>query len=373
MALVLKDYKTTKHSGIKMHKDGIKFLFDVKINGIRYRKTFKAPIAQSKADKLKTAYGACEQFILAKTKELNSTADMSATVDEYYKSLKASNNWSDKTRQGYDDVYNKYIKSLLGNKKISDVAPAMFTKLNSTVKHLSKGSQKKLYDILIPLFKLAIEDEIINKSPIKNIHVPKRNQLSEKKVIIDAVTKYKTLYKALNQLFNSTDIIQYKEDDITKYINCTVNPHHLALFLFGFHGRRLTESASLQWSDIDFINNKYRIKGKNSKINTDMIFTLPLDIKVALEQFKDVSGDVFNVKHPIRYYKYIRQISGLNEFSFHWMRNLAVSALSTSGVSATELSAMLGHTDAGTLRKYLSLQRDTATSVTNDASQRLLA
>ena len=219
-----------------------------------------------------------------------------------------------------------------------------------STQHLATGSAKKLYDILIPIFKLAIEDEIITKSPIKSIHVPKRDQLSEKKIIIGAEDKYRTIYKTINQLFNTTDIVVLEDK---REIQCSYNPHHLALFLFGFHGRRLNEVTTLQWDDIDFVNNQYRVRKEVSKIDTDMIFSLPQDVRVALEQFTNTTGDVFKIKHPKKYYFHIRDISGIKEYSYHWMRNLAVSALSSAGIPSTDLSAMLGHTDVNTLRKYL--------------------
>ena len=62
----------------------------------------------------------------------------------------------------------------------------------------------------------------------------------------------------------------------------------------------------------------------------------------------------------------------MDEFTFHWMRNLSVSALSAMGVEITHLSGMLGHTDGSTIRKYLSLQREASTTVTNKASAKLL-
>ncbi len=62
-----------------------------------------------------------------------------------------------------------------------------------------------------------------------------------------------------------------------------------------------------------------------------------------------------------KHYDKIRLITGIEEFSFHWMRNLSVSALSSMGASLTDLTAMLGHQDSGTLKKYLSLQRDAST------------
>lgn len=370
MALVLKDYKATKHTGLRKHKDGSKYLFDILIDGKRYRKTYQSKADNlSSSDSLKQAYKHFEDWVQQKKKEISSSVDFSSTVDAYYAKSKALNSWNKRTTYQYDKVYENYIQEYLGAKKIIDVTPANFSTLNAKVNHLAKGTQKKLYDILIPLFNLAVEDEIINRSPIKRTHVPKRDQLSEKKVVLNAVEKYKKLYKTIHQLFNSTDIVMLEDG---RELQCSINPHHLALFLFGFHGRRLAESTSLKWTDIDFINNKYRIRKETSKIGTDMIFTLPKDIKEQLLKFSDISGNVFKIKEPKKWYPHIREISGIEEFSFHWMRNLAVSALSASGVNATELSAMLGHTDTGTLKKYLSLQRESATQETSNASQRLL-
>ena len=74
---------------------------------------------------------------------------------------------------------------------------------------------------------------------------------------------------------------------------------------------------------------------------------------------------MFHSKDIAKQYKKFRDETGIQEFTFHWMRNLAVSALSSMGIEITHLSAMLGHTDSGTIRKYLSLQREASTAVTN--------
>ena len=369
-----KGYKTTKHFGLKIHKDGNKFLFDFMLENKRFRKTFNSAKTQTPTDKLKSAYNALESFrdetIHAKT----ITADANATINDYFNILKDEAKWSANTLYKYTLYYNRNLAGALGTKKIKDVKPKHFTDYNKTISHLSLSQQKKSYELLQPLFNRAVEDDVIVKSPIKKSHVPKRNQQSEKKVIVGAVEKYRTIYKAINQLFNSTDVIQYTDDaGKDKQIFCEINPHHLAIFLFGFHGRRQMETLNLQWNDIDFINNQYRVKKETSKINQDMIFTLPADVRDALSTFADTAGDVFNVKNIDRHYKYIRIISGLDEFTFHWLRNLSVSALSANGVATADLSAMLGHSDINTLNKYLSLQRASATANTADASLKLLS
>ena len=364
-------FKATKHTGLKIHKSEDKFLFDVMLEGKRYRNVYKITAKNlSIKDKIKTAYKALEEWVTDTVHAKTITANPNSTVNDYYENLKDNTKWSEDTTKRYDLYYAKYIQDTLGKKKIKDVKPQHFTEYNKTIKHLSLAMQKKSYELLKPLFNLAVEDEIIVKTPIKTSHVPKRDQQSEKKVIINAVEKYKIIYKSINQLFNSNDIVVISK---TKSIQCNVNPHHLAIFLLGFHGRRLNEVVTLRWEDIDFPNNQYKIRKEVSKIGQDMIYTLPQDVKKSLEQFADRFGDVFRIREVKRHYKTIRAISGIEEYTYHWMRNLAVSALSASGVPTVELSAMLGHSDINTLNKYLSLQRSSATANTANASQRLLS
>ena len=131
----------------------------------------------------------------------------------------------------------------------------------------------------------------------------------------------------------------------------------------------------MYYSTLDFceVYSEYIVRGSNSKVNTDMTFALARDIKEALLEFQDTRGNVFMIKHTKDHYPKIRLVSGIEEFTFHWMRNLSVSALSAMGASLGDLTALLGHNDSSTLKKYLSLQRETATRNTNDISEKLLA
>ena len=371
MAIDRKAYTKTKHAGIKVHNDGMRFWFDFKLDGKRYNKLWEANPVHSKADRLKTAYQALEEAKAGIKAAEFITADLHGTVNTYFDNLKANkSNWSEATLKKYELYYEKHIKPSLGKLKIKEVKPSHFTSFNRKIAHLAPASQKRAYEILMPLFELAVEDELLLRSPIKKTHVPKRNQLSEKKVITGANEKFRTIHQTINTLFDSEEFIEITPD---RKIQCSINPHHKAIFLLGFYGRRLNEVLSLEWNDMDFTNNKYRVKRENSKVNQDMVFALPIDVKEALLQFVDTKGSIFNINEVNHYYQAIRDISGIQDFTFHWMRNLAVSALAANGADVTHLSAMLGHNDAGTLKKYLSLQREVSTVITNDLTQRLLA
>ena len=369
MAIKLSDYTTTKHSGLKVHKDGITFLFDIRVDGKRTRKQWKSKPSHTKGDRLKIANLELEKFKEKVLHQYSIVADMEATVLDYWIKLKATKNWKLELESKYEYYYSKHLYKF-SKLKIKDIKPAHFTSLNVSLNHLAPRTQKKAYEILQPLFALAVEDEIIDKSPIKKSHIPVRKQIEEKKIITNAEEKYRIIYQAINQLFGSEDIIKIDED---RTIKCHSNPHHKALFLFGFHGRRRGEVVNLNWEDISFDTDTYIVRGENSKVNTDMVFALPQDVKEALSQFQSTTGKVFNVSVVYKHYPKIRLITGIEEFSFHWMRNLAVSALSSIGAGLTHLTAMLGHTDSSTLKKYLSLQREASTTVTNELSTRLLS
>lgn len=353
MAITVADYSETKHIGVRLHKDGISFIFDIRVDGKRKRKKWESNPLHTKSDRIKTAYDECEAFRKEVEHRTTIIADVDATVADYWARLKAVKDWKPYMVKEYGHYYDRNLTKL-SNIKIKDLKPAHFTSLNTTLTHLSTRSRLKAYEILQPLIALAIEDEIISKSPIKKSHIAKRKSLEEKKIIVNAADKYRLVHTAIHDVYAE-------------------KPVYRAAFLFCFHGRRVSEALQLQWQDIDFIAGTYTVRGETSKVNTDMTFTLPLDVKEALLEFADVSGDIFPFKSIDRQYYKIRKATGIMEFTAHWMRNLSVSALASMGVSATHLSSLLGHTDGGTIRKYLSLQREQSTAVTNEASQKLLS
>jgi len=357
MAIDRKAFTKTKFQNIKIHKDGIKFWLNFKIAGKQYSKIWNSNPVHTRVDRIRQAQNQLEVFRNEITRKENIEANTEGTVDDYWNMLveDKKRKWSDAQMSKNKSYYNTYIKKMFGSKMIKDVKPAMFTAFNRTINHLATRTQKMAYELLMPIFNLAIEDEIIYSSPIKKNHVPKRKAIEEKKSITRAEEKYRAVYKAINKVY---------ADD----------PHNRAIFLFGFHGRRRNEVLTLQWEDINFDNDSYIIRKKVSKVNADMTFRLPDDVRNALLEFRDTSGNIFKVNSIVHLYKNIRNEPNVpKEFTFHWMRNLSVSALSAMGVEVTHLSAMLGHTDSGTIRKYLSLQREASTTVTNEASKRLLS
>jgi len=355
MAIVLKDYIKTKHTGIKIHKtDTTKFLLECTINKKRTRRLFTAHSAHGTKDRLKTAYEEREAIIATLEAQSNSGANMKAIVDEYFEIHKKSRKWSEEVKRGYENYYKKHIQPFIGLKKVVDIQPYHISIVMDNLVHYSNRTRKMALEILKPLFKRAISDKLIQFTPVTDEHHVKRNQKAEKRLVPDAVKKYRAVHKAIMTV--------YKD-----------NPHHRALFLFGFGGRRKTETIRIRWEDIDFENKTYIIVGVNSKTDADMTFTLSDDLVDALSEFRDVKGQVFNISWISDAVKKIRVASGVKEFTFHYMRNLCVSALSTQGVEAITLSGLLGHTSTATVKQYLDLQREEASAKALDVSKNILS
>lgn len=371
MGNYIKDYIPVSYKGndipnLKIHKnDDNKFIMEFRLNYKRYRKTFTVE-GSTKGRSIELARRVLDQYIseLSQATNKSSTASPNMIVNEYFDRLIdiKRNSWSANHQYKLKGFFNRYIKSIIGDKAISSVKSSDITTITADVSHLSKRSQKMVTEVLNPLFDLAIEDESIQVSPIKKSHRVTRKLIEEKRVIQNAVEKYKQVYKSIHNV--------YKD-----------NPTVRAMLLFGFYGRRKNEMLSLTWENVDLINNTFMIPQEESKVGVDLEFTLSEDIKEALIEIAIYTGKEGLVfKSPrggqykeIRDYVYaIRTDSGIEEFGFHWMRNLAVSALSSQGVDAIHLSSLLGHTDTNTVKQYLSLQRKESSGMVQEISKELL-
>lgn len=362
------DFSKTSIKGIKKSNSNQTYLLDFTKDKKRFRKV----LSVSTLDEAQVALDSFKSDI---EKQSTIEVDIGSTVNDYWETLRVIKKWKTSYDKMLNFHYKRNIEPILGKMKVTDVKPKHFTQLNISQSHLGTRSQKTSYELLTPIFNLAIEDELIVHSPIKKVHVPVRKQLEEKKIITNAEVKVKYIYQALNTYFGSDRLFKINNHPTIKEVQCHNNPHHLALFLFGFHGRRLNEVTSLRWSDINFFGRTYLIRAESSKVKVDMTFQLTEDVKNALDLMDGKIGSdelIFSVKQVQKHYARIRAISAIPDFSYHWMRNLIVSALASQGVDTTHLSAMLGHTDTSTLKKYLSLQREASTSITNEATSNLL-
>ncbi|MCH9740979.1 MAG: tyrosine-type recombinase/integrase [Epsilonproteobacteria bacterium] len=243
------------------------------------------------------------------------------------------------------EQYNRYK---IGHIPIQEIIPNQIGIIISkmeTEHNLSDRTRKGIIEVLNPVFKFAMINRYTDFNPTEYLSV---KVSSQKKIVIDAGEKLKALYRGIIEL--------YKDE-----------PFYKALFLFGFSGRRKGEVLNLKWENVDFKSNYYWIeqgsRNTNSTKNNDkQQFPLFPVLKNALLGIKDDrAGLVF--KSPItgkaltgidRPMKKLKAYTGIENLTFHYFRNILVSAYAEQGVEAITLSGILGHKDTNTISKYLS-------------------
>jgi len=364
MAITSKDWNETKEKNIMVHKqDKRLFKFDFRINNRRYRKQYKVKATNhTPSQMLKTAR---TQLDIMKNEIINDRygndlIKLDNLFIEYMKTQPLTD-WTHKKKHIYDlYIGNSQLSNIsqepteelkkkresfnitkIGHKSVGEIKERDILAIISKMEkehHLSPRTQKIILEVLNPLFKYAVRNKYLTESPTEyiNIKIP-----SQKKIVTDATELFKRVY---------TGIIEYYHE----------KPFYKALFLFAFTGRRKSEILNLKWENIDFIQDYYWIE--DTKNGDKQRYKLSPMLKVTLlEILDDRVGLVFKspvtgkkLTSPNRQIKQLREHTKIDNLTFHYMRNILVSALAEQQTEAITLSGILGHKDINTINKYLS-------------------
>ena len=404
MAIKVSDYiKVKNESNIKIHKKDItKFLFDFRINEHRYRKILH--LKATGWDR-KTCINEAKKVLQVYKDDIQAGYTSSDNIklnqlfEDYYKTLDDSTVGTKKKKT----IYNRYIKEVLGNKRIGAIVENDVSSILSNLrkKGLKPKTIKGVLEVMQPLYKFAVRNKYLKDNVVQELRVKTTDQ---KKIVTGATELFTQIHEAITTL--------YKDE-----------PFYQAFFLFCFTGRRVGEVISIKWENLDLTNNYYWIE--DTKNNDKQKYPLPPYIKEQLVKIKDANiGLVF--KSPItgkeisNYDRQVRQIKkhlaltysnenplyqaftvlrtrvkrvgdintlkwndkisddiqeilsrykGIKKefifedlvkdkydlFSPHYMRNILVSTLAEQQIEAITLSGILGHKDINTINKYLSI------------------
>ena len=107
---------------------------------------------------------------------------------------------------------------------------------------------------------------------------------------------------------------------------------------------------------------------------------MPPNVKAALSEFRQKEGWVFEspINKGERLSDAKRQTAKLKKelgdwFTMHYTRNVMVSAMAERGVDAIHMSGALGHTDATTINKYLTINSIHGSKIASDMIQERLS
>jgi len=282
------------------------------------------------------------------------------TFDDLFKGMMRTRPATRWKRQ-QEGIYRNHIAPKLGAVNVRDIRPGDIDALAVGLLHLKPRTQKAVLDIVRATMQRAIDARLIKVSPVEARHRVQVKALEQKRIVIDAVQTYRRVHAAIMRTFAADPVLR-------------------SVFLLGLYGRRKTEALRLCWEDIDMANGSYIVRAENSKVRQDMAFPLPDEVAAALREIgPKPSGFCFlnpATRRPFtniqRYIERVREASGWPGFMFHAMRNLLASALYAEGVSAANLSAVLGHTRPETLARYLSMQRLESCRIVNETAADVL-
>jgi len=343
--MALSDYKTIPKTNLKVHKKHInKFMADFFIEGIRKRETFTLDLKDNWTPK---HYIESAKLHYMKRREVKKDSIGLSTIDPSTKLQLAYEMWNrtqdhtkgwTATKQSF---YVRYLKEPLGGKQINTIQEqhiwTIIRKMQSD--GMATRTINTTLEILRPFFDFCIKNKALRDNPTRFIVLKKDNT---KKIVTNGAEMFKRIFEGITSYYST-------------------QPFYRALFLFGFTGRRKSEILKLQWENVDLDNNYYWIE--DTKNNEKQKYELPHFIKEALLLIPDTrTGLVFKspvtgrmIENTDRQMTQLKKHLEMPELTLHYMRNVLVSALAERGTEAITLSGILGHKDATTINKYLSL------------------
>lgn len=288
----------------------------------------------SKRDRVMVAK---REFISIKEKVeqgISSDATVDYMVDKYLATLEEGD--YKKYRKIF---YDNNVKPKLGNKKIASIMPDHIQVLvDGLIKSgYAPRTAKQAIEVLSPAFRIARANRIMYHNPCEDVKI-KYNKT--KKIVSNASERLKIAY---NHIMD-----RYKDD-----------PFYRAFFLLALQGRRRSEIINLRAEDVDIEHDLYILR--DTKNGEEQKIFLPPNVKIALVEFMPSKGLVFasirtggKITGGYKQVLMIRKSIG-DWFSLHYLRNIMVSAMAENGVDAIHLSGALGHSDATTINKYLTM------------------
>lgn len=243
----------------------------------------------------------------------------------------------------------------------SIVASDIQQMINDMVKEdLSYSTIKKTYDTLNQRFKLAINQEQVNKNPTLGVILPKQKNKKNSEIQYFSEEQCKQLIQEARRTYKNKNIYRLGE---------------LIPFLI-FTGLRLGEVAALEWGDVDFENKTLRINknvvevkskdtGKYILLKQDSTKTdsstriIPLSNSAieCLKKLKEINGDnkfIFASQtgkyvSPSNFDRMFRGIQKALKYEtilgVHSLRHTFATLMLNKGIDVKIVSELLGHSN----------------------------
>lgn len=272
--------------------------------------------------------------------------------------------FSENARSSYRQFLDRHILPVLGDVLLTEVSPAMITKLLVDFQRVgyAHATAVKLYNILNGLLEMAFLDDSIPMNPMLKVKRPAPRKDEQPKEESDKAYTVQELGYIL--ACAAQEPLQWQT-----YISLAADT-----------GLRRGECCGLQWADIDFkagtvtvrrnlqytaAAGVYATSPKNGKVRVVDVGpdTLALLKRLREKQAQSCiskwcftqAGTVepIHPQSPTRYFQKFGRRYGVKDFHPHKLRHSSASIAITGGADVVSVSEQLGHSDtAVTLRMY---------------------
>jgi hypothetical protein len=159
--------------------NGLKFVIRYRVRTSEGKWRHKAETLYGLSGK-KAAQAILDQRIRESSTQKTTSPDLTLTqfIDTTWRPYLERQDVKPSTLQGYDSLLRRHVLSVLGELRLTDIAPLHIEQLLQSKSALSAKTQRNLLGLLQGIFSLAKDDDLIDSSPIREKHkpkVPKRN------------------------------------------------------------------------------------------------------------------------------------------------------------------------------------------------------
>ena len=336
-------------------------------------------IAETKRDKLVRKY---ESLIEVDSKNLSLTADY---CQHWLDNVKPSTDLRRRTRVGYQNAINKWIRPYLGDTRIGDLSREDIQELYAQMGKLkkSRSSMNQVRAVLSQAMDEAMVSGHIKSNLVKFVKLPKK--------------------KRPNPMYLTTDeVLAIKKKAIEK-------GQWLRWALALLYGMRQGECLGLRWEDVSFTNECLQVRHSQGRVagkglvleelkTSSSVRNLPLP-KEILELFKQrkreqleqrlklgakwiETGQVFTTTNGTSidngndrkaWDKLLRE-SGVRPIKLHAARHTAATTLLEHGTDIVVVSRLLGHSNIQTTVEYYAhVKEDSKLKAINSLGKELLS
>jgi integrase len=179
-----------------------------------------------------------ERIKAASTQSTQSGLTLRVFIERYWWPYVDRKHLKPSTRKGYECLLNSHILPTLGELRLIDVTPLHIEALlqKEAESELSPTTVRNVIVVLQGIFALAVDDDLIDRSPIHRKHKPTAAKSSKD---------------------------PWTPEQVRKIIDAVPSEYRALFFTVALTGVRLGELLGLQWKHVDFERRSLRVEQSN--------------------------------------------------------------------------------------------------------------